>query len=104
MRLLTLGDFSLLPDPSSKAAAPSSDQGNPPPLLRASKPLALLAIAALSPGRRVARHQLLDLLWERADPEASAQTLRQTVFTLRKRLGADWIAASDSKFHTPNLS
>jgi DNA-binding SARP family transcriptional activator len=39
----------------------------------------------------VARHQLLDLLWERADPEASAQTLRQTVFTLRKRLGADCV-------------
>ena len=55
------------------------------------KPLALLAYLALVPGRRASRDKLVDLLWRNVDPERARRTLRQTLWTLRQRLGEDAI-------------
>ena len=78
MLLKTLGTFELL--------APGED-GRPVRLMGPQKPLAMLAYVALAPGRRVTRDQLVDLLWRNLEVERGRRTLRQTLFSVRQRLG-----------------
>jgi TolB-like protein len=75
-RLNLLGNFALLDGAGQSVAIPTK------------KNRALLAILALSPGRRVTRERLASLLWgDRAEEQARA-SLRQSLAVLRKELGA----------------
>lgn len=47
-----------------------------------------LALLALSPGRRVAREELLRTLWPEADPARVGRNLPPTLYALRRALGA----------------
>jgi len=58
------------------------------------KQLALLAYAACSPARRTSRELLTDLLWPELEPEAARHALRQTVWTLRQRLGEEMVSTT----------
>ncbi len=78
MDLRLLGSFELTnPGPDGHAVR----------LMGPQKPLALLAYLALARGHRASRDLLQDLLWSDAGTERGRQTLRQTVFLLRQRLG-----------------
>lgn len=69
----------------------------PETLLGAGKPLALLVYLALSPQRAAGRDHLLDLLWSDALPDAARNTLRQTLYWLRKRIGGDSLVLQDGR-------
>lgn len=58
-------------------------------LSRAGKVLPLLLHLAVQAGRPVARAQLADLLWSRADEGHARATLRQTLLNLKRLLGDD---------------
>ncbi len=60
---------------------------DPASLFGPSKPLALLAYLALSPGRTAQREHLLDLLWADLEPTAARHAYRQTIWYIRQRLG-----------------
>lgn len=77
MQLRTLGAFELV-----NPANPSGGR-----VLTAGKALAVLAYLARCPGYRASRDTLLDLLWSDVDPERGRRTLRQTLWSLRQRLG-----------------
>ncbi len=79
-RLVTLGDASLLPVGDAPAAGP---------LLGPGKPLALLVYLDAASGRTASREHLVDLLWADLEPDAAKHALRQTVWYLRQRLGAE---------------
>ena len=74
------------------AVFPASQVETQPPLLGPGKPLALYAYLACV-GGRVSREQLADLLWSDLEPESARHALRQAIWTLKKRLGEDAIAA-----------
>ena len=74
------------------AVFPASQAEAQPPLLGPGKPLALYAYLACV-GGRVSREQLADLLWSDLEPESARHALRQAIWTLKKRLGEDAIAA-----------
>ena len=82
MFLRMLGVFEL--------ATPGAD-GELVRIMSGQKPLALLAYLALAPGRRASRDKLVDLLWRNVDSERARRTLRQTLWTLRQRLGEEAI-------------
>ena len=84
--LKTLGTFELM----------GTADGAPVRLMGAQKPLAMLAYIALAPGRRVTRDQLVDLLWRNLDVERGRRTLRQTLFSLRQKLGD--VLGSDGEY------
>ncbi|HTI63961.1 MAG TPA: AAA family ATPase [Gemmatimonadaceae bacterium] len=63
------------------------------------KPLAVLVYLTASPGRSATRDHLIDLLWADAEPEAARHGVRQTVWLLRRKLGADTIAATRDLVH-----
>jgi len=54
---------------------------------------AILAYLALEGATR--RTQLLELLWPQAEPEAARNTLRQRLFQLKKRAGADLVTGAE---------
>src|SRR5258707_13655009 len=54
---------------------------------RGRKARALLAILALTPGRRRSRPALQDKLWSDRGPEQGAASLRQTLTEIRRALG-----------------
>ena len=56
-------------------------------LLAPGKPLALLIHLALTPGRRISRESLVELLWGDLEPERGRSALRQALFHLRRMLG-----------------
>lgn len=61
---------------------------------------ALLAYLATTPGRHHSRDKLASLLWGYSENEQAKQSLRQTLFGIRKRLGddaEDVIIATDDK-------
>lgn len=66
-----------------------------PRVLGAGKPLAMLTYLALVRGRRATRGQLIDLLWAGNDPERARATLRQTIWSLRQRVGEDAITVEE---------
>lgn len=78
MQLRTLGTFELLS---------TGEDGHPVRVMGAQKPLAMLAYIALAPGARASRDQLAELLWQNLEAERSRRTLRQTLFSLRQKVG-----------------
>ena len=55
--------------------------------------LALLALLASAPGAVVSRDKLMAYLWPEADGEHARHSLNQTIYALRKVLGADALLA-----------
>ena len=84
--LKTLGTFELI----------GTADGSPVRLMGPQKPLAMLAYIALAPGRRVTRDHLVDLLWQNLEVERGRRTLRQTLFSLRQKLGD--VLGSDGEY------
>lgn len=64
-------------------------------LLGPGKPLALLIFMALTPGRRISREFLVDLLWADLEPERARNALRQALFHLRRLLGEDALPGNE---------
>lgn len=62
-------------------------------VLPTGKPLALLAFLTCAPGRAATREQLIDLLWSDVERESARHTLRQTLWYIKRRLGADPFAS-----------
>jgi DNA-binding SARP family transcriptional activator len=65
------------------------DDGPAEILLSAGKPFALVAYLHFAPGRAATREHLTDLLWADLEPEAAKHSLRQAVWFIRQRLGAE---------------
>ena len=86
LHLKTLGGFELI----------DTTDGAPVRLMGPQKPLAMLAYIALAPGRRVTRDHLVDLLWQNLEVERGRRTLRQTLFSLRQKLGD--VLGSDGEY------
>ena len=84
--LKTLGGFELI----------DTVDGAPVRLMGPQKPLAMLVYIALAPGRRVTRDHLVDLLWQNLEVERGRRTLRQTLFSLRQKLGD--VLGSDGEY------
>src|SRR5512140_3892770 len=59
----------------------------------AGKPLALLVYLCRSPNQSAPRDHLVELLWGDVDPEAARHALRQTIWYVRKTLGASVLHA-----------
>src|SRR4051795_297949 len=60
-----------------------------PAALGGSRPPALLAVLALTPGRVVSSDRLIDELWGQAPPARARASLQMHVSRLRKALGGD---------------
>ena len=86
LHLKTLGGFELI----------DMTDGAPVRIMGPQKPLAMLAYIALAPGRRVTRDHLVDLLWQNLEVERGRRTLRQTLFSLRQKLGD--VLGSDGEY------
>jgi DNA-binding SARP family transcriptional activator len=86
LHLKTLGGFELI----------DMTDGAPVRIMGPQKPLAMLAYIALSSGRRVTRDHLVDLLWQNLEVERGRRTLRQTLFSLRQKLGD--VLGSDGEY------
>jgi DNA-binding SARP family transcriptional activator len=76
-QLLLLGDFVLI-DPNGRSIDVPTRKNR-----------ALLAILALSSGRRVTRERICGLLWSDRAEEQARSSLRQSLAALRKELGGD---------------
>lgn len=77
-RLLTLGNATL----ERPGAAEVWE-----PVMRASKPLALLVYLATVPGRSLSREQLADSLWGDESPDRARASLRQAIYALKQVIG-----------------
>jgi DNA-binding SARP family transcriptional activator len=75
VKLRVLGDFSL-------------EAEGRPVIVTSKKNRALLAVVALSPGRRATREKLCGLLWGDRGEEQARSSLRQSLAVLRRELGA----------------
>jgi DNA-binding SARP family transcriptional activator len=78
MRLQLLGNLAIVA-PSLASGAPS----------RRRRSLALLALVASAAPRPIGREKLLAYLWPESDPDHGGNSLRQTLFGLRRDLGED---------------
>lgn len=87
LRLQTLGAPSLLRSARDGAI-----------LMTTSKPLALLTYAVIT-GGPTSREHLIDLLWAGTDPAHARQTLRQTLWQLRRVLGDGSIESRGEFIH-----
>lgn len=85
--LRTLGALALY-----EGARPERDAD---PVLANSKSLALLAYVALAPGRRVRRSHLARLLWPDVDATPGRRSLRQALYYLSKRSGAELLRSEE---------
>jgi DNA-binding SARP family transcriptional activator len=56
--------------------------------------MALLAVVAAAGRRGVSRDRLLGLLWPEAEQEQARHTLSQTLYSLKRDTGRDWIVAA----------
>src|SRR5215213_1411607 len=59
--------------------------------------LALLALLAFTPGRRLSRDMLIGLLWPESDTERARNLLNVSVYELRKALGDDAILSGSDE-------
>ena len=85
-RLTTLGGLALVPlDRPAPGRPASADTGDAPALRR---PLALLAVLAAAGDRGVPRDRLLLFFWPESDTEHARNSLKQTLFRLRRELAA----------------
>ena len=64
-------------------------------LLGPGKPLALFAYLALTPGRRISREFLMELLWADVEPDRARNALRQALFHLRRLLGESAVPGTE---------
>ena len=64
-------------------------------ILGPGKPLAVLTYLALTPGRRISREFLTELLWADVEPDRARNALRQALFHLRRLLGESAIPGSE---------
>jgi DNA-binding SARP family transcriptional activator len=62
------------------------------------KAQALLTYLAFRPGQPVSRDKLASLLWSMSGPEQARQSLRQTLFSLRKELGSEPILLEEGDY------
>ncbi|MFN2564352.1 MAG: winged helix-turn-helix domain-containing protein, partial [Gemmatimonadaceae bacterium] len=77
MRLRTFGGISV--DGAPQALGGAATQR---------RPLALLALLAAAGDRGISRERLLALLWPESNTEQARNALRQTLYALRRDLGA----------------
>jgi DNA-binding SARP family transcriptional activator/tetratricopeptide (TPR) repeat protein len=56
--------------------------------------MALLAVVAAAGKRGVSRDRILGLLWPEAEQEQARHTLSQTLYSLKRDTGRDWIVAA----------
>ncbi len=82
--LKTLGELSIHEDGPDRE-----------PLLKNSKSLALLAYLAATSGRRARRDRLAHLFWPDTGRSRGLQSLRQALYYLRTRVGADLVLTDD---------
>jgi len=64
-------------------------------ILGPGKPLALFAYLALTPGRRISREFLMELLWADVEPDRVRNALRQALFHLRRLLGESAVPGTE---------
>ena len=86
MDLRTLGGFEL---------TDTSPDGQTARIMGAQKPLALVAYLALTRGHRASRDQIQELLWSDARSERGRKTMRQTIWSIRHRLGESALRSED---------
>jgi len=67
------------------------------------KPRAVLAVLALSAGRRVSTDRLVDLVWDENPPASARRTLQSYVASLRRALGAGAALEPSQNGYTLNL-
>lgn len=70
-------------------------EGDPEPVLRSGKSLALLAYLALSPGQRAPRQHLAELLWPGVGQGPQQHCLRQCLYRLRQATSGSPLIRSD---------
>ena len=69
------------------------------------RPLALLAILAVAGAKGVSRDRVLAILWSEADAERARHALSQTLYSLRRDLGADVVmSAPDLRLQSSLIS
>ncbi len=85
LTLRTLGNASLLS---------LSEGAEPAEVFGVGKPLALITYLAATPAGHASRARLIDLLWSDLDPDAAKHALRQTIWYIRRRGGAQLLAAT----------
>jgi predicted ATPase/DNA-binding SARP family transcriptional activator/DNA-binding CsgD family transcriptional regulator len=78
MRIRLLGGFRISVGP----------QGITGDAWRLRKSASLIKLLALSPGHRLPRERVMELLWPRSSKSAASNNLRQTLHAVRKALGA----------------
>ncbi|HVZ49692.1 MAG TPA: AAA family ATPase, partial [Gemmatimonadaceae bacterium] len=64
-------------------------------ILGPGKPLALLVYVALTPGHRISRDFLVDLLWGDVEPARGRNALRQALFAVRRLVGDHVLPGAD---------
>lgn len=69
-------------------------EGVTTPLLGMGKPLALLIYLSAAPGRAATRSQLISLLWADLEPEGAKHAVRQAIWYIRRKVGADIVIAA----------
>ncbi len=70
-------------------------RGTSDSVVEGGKGLALLTYLEATRHRSATREELLDLLWSDTDPLRARNSLRQLVYSIRRRLGADVLDGSD---------
>lgn len=94
MRLRTFGGL-WVERPAGRSTAGA---GGPRP-----RPLALLAILAANAPRGTSRERVLGILWPESEPERARHALSQTLYSLRRDLGADVVLATPDLRFDPAL-
>lgn len=88
--LQTLGALSLR-SAGDRSVSPSEDgESEDGEVVGASKGLAVLALLAATPGLQAGRSYLADLLWPDASPSRGRGSLRQALYYVRRRTGAEF--------------
>ncbi|HJR36396.1 MAG TPA: BTAD domain-containing putative transcriptional regulator [Gemmatimonadales bacterium] len=68
-------------------------EGEQPPAALGPRRLGLLALVAASGRRGISRERALGILWPEAEQELARHTLSQTLYSLKRDTGRDWIVA-----------
>lgn len=66
--------------------------------------LALLALVAAAGRRGISRDRLIGILWPDAEEEQARHTLSQTIYTLKRDTGRDWIVPGPELRLDPSIS
>ncbi len=66
--------------------------------------MGLLALVAAAGKRGIARERVLGILWPETDPGQARHTLSQTLYSLKRETGQDWILAAADLRLSPALS